>query len=77
MVRGETGCYPMSCDITCRVLTFWLRLVNTNNDAKISKIMYDFMYKMFMSNSYRYPWIVFVKTALDQLGLSRGFILYI
>ncbi len=35
--------------------------------------MYDIMYKMFMSNYYKYPWIAFVKTTLDQLGLSYIF----
>ena len=52
MVRGETGCYPMSCDITYCVPTFWLRLVSTNRHDKIAKIIYDCMYKMFVINAY-------------------------
>ena len=73
MVRGETGCYPMYFDITYRILTFWLRLVNTTKHDKISKILYNCMYAMFLSNSYCSPWIVFVKNSLDRLGLSYIF----
>ena len=59
MIRGETESYPMSCDITYRVLTFCLRLVQTTKSDK-----------MFLSNKYSHPWISYVKSSLDNIGLS-------
>jgi hypothetical protein len=73
MVRGETACLPMIYDIKCRVLIFWLNLMDPNQKSKICKVMYDAMYNMFNSNMYKCPWIDFVKNSLDQLGLSYIF----
>ncbi len=74
MVRGETGSFPVLCDIKMRVLNFWFKLVNDDKNKKISCIMYKCMYSMFLNNSYICPWILYVKKTLDELGMSDIFI---
>ena len=70
MVRGETGSYPISIDITCRVLNYWFNLVNCENANKLTKVMYNYMLPLFTSGEFIYPWLNFVKTTLDNLGMS-------
>jgi len=72
MVRGETGSFPLQCDIQQRVLNYWLNLVNFDNN-RISKAMYNCMYEMHVTNVYSHPWIKYVKCKLDDLGLSYIF----
>lgn len=72
MVRGDTGSFPMACDIKLRVLCFWFKLVSNGKD-KISKIIYECMLKMFELNDFQCKWISYVKNTLDSLGMSYIF----
>ncbi len=74
MVRGETGCYPCSIDIKCRVLNYWHSLGIDDNDNKIVKEMYNCIFNLFSSDSYVYPWLKFVKSSLDDIGLTFIFL---
>ena len=70
MVRGETGCYPCSIDVKCRLLNYWFRLGIDEKSSKIVIEMFNCIFKMFSSGSYKYPWLDYVKTSLDKIGLS-------
>lgn len=74
MVRGETGCNPLKVDVTCKVLSYWFKVVNCQNEYKIANIMYRCMYSMFNEGSFKCQWLTFVKDKLDRLGLSEVFI---
>jgi len=54
MVRGETGVYPISLDITARVLNYWFKLVKCGNSSKISKIIYETMLSMYHTERYKH-----------------------
>ena len=69
-VRGETGCIPASVDAKFRVLCYWYKLVNISDNSRICKVIYDLMLKMYVDGSLRHHWIGFIKTPLDNLGLS-------
>ena len=73
MVRGETGCFPISCEVESRILNYWFKLVINNRPGKIANIMYNCMYKMYQLNSFTCKWIDHVRKSLDQLGLSYIF----
>ena len=64
-VCGET-----SVDVKSRVLCYWYKLVNISDNSRICKVMYDLMLKMYVDGSYKHHWIDFIKTTLDNLGLS-------
>ena len=74
MVRGETGCYPCSIDVKCRLLNYWFKLGIEDNDNKIVKEMYNCISKLYSSNNYLYPWLDYVKNSLDSIGLSFIFL---
>ena len=42
MLHGETGRYPISIDIKCKMIAFWSRLINGNCN-KLSYKMYSFL----------------------------------
>ena len=43
MLHGETGRYPISIDIKCKMIAFWSRLINGNCN-KLSYKMYSFLF---------------------------------
>jgi hypothetical protein len=73
MVRGETGVYPISLDITARVLNYWFKMVKCGNSSKISNIIYETMLSMYHTDRYKHHWIIFVKNTLDKLDMSFMF----
>ena len=43
MVYGETGTYPISIDIYCRMISFWVKAISSNA-LRLSMIMYNIVY---------------------------------
>ena len=71
MVLGELGKLPLAETIRSRVLLFWFKIVTNKNKHKLSCIMYQLARKMFNSSvEYNSKWITYVKTSLEDLGLS-------
>jgi len=68
MVYGETGRYPLAIKVKTRVLNFWTKLLM--NQTKLSGIMYNLLYSMYSSENYNSKWLLFVKSVLDETGLS-------
>ena len=52
------------------MLCFWYKLVCRLNIGKLSSIAYWFIYKMHLSNTAWSQYIDFIKTNLENLGLS-------
>ena len=69
MVYGETGKYPLDITIKSRLLMFWFNLAYTTTQ-KLSSLLYKFLLKLYEQNIYQNSYIKFVKTTLDQLGLT-------
>ena len=44
--------------------------MNISDNSRICKVVYDLMLKMYVDGSYKHHWIDFIKTTLDNLGLS-------
>ena len=64
MVWGELGRFPVEFTINCRMLGFWHKLRNGNNN-KISCILYKMLYNMHMNNYYSDEWILKVQNILN------------
>ena len=56
MVYGELGSYPVSLTIKIRLISFWLKLISTPDD-RISKQMYNLIYRMHQNNTHQSAWL--------------------
>ena len=67
MVYGECGRFPLIIDIKCRTLTFWNKLKSSNKlSSKIARLLYI----MNINGTQGFKWIEFVKSTIDEIGLS-------
>lgn len=69
MVYGELGRMPLYLIMHIRTLTFWGRLIN-GEQTKLSSVMYRLLYRMDMAGTYSSPWLVNVKSILNNAGFS-------
>ena len=63
----------VSVDVEFWVLCYWYKLVNLVDNSRICKVMYDLLLKMYVDLSYKHHSIDFIKTTIDNLGLSFSF----
>ena len=74
MIYGELGIYPMSVYIQLRMVNFWSKIVN-GDDNKIAKIIYRYMFLKTSQNNFRSDWLKYVKDTLDRCGYSNIWLL--
>ena len=71
MIYGELGITHLNLSIENRILYFWA--VNGKPD-KISVILYKFAYELHKRNIYQSPWITYVNSSLDRIGISDNWL---
>ena len=59
MVYGELGRYPLLIAAKMRILSFWVRLI-TSQETKISCMLYKLLYTMHVSNFYHNKWLMYI-----------------
>ncbi len=69
MVCGELERYPISIT-KVRMVVFWYKLI-TGKKTKLSIRMYYILHNLFIQNKYVSPWLTFIKSTLDECGLSN------
>ena len=69
IIYGEFGIYPLEIDIFTRMISFWTRLITSEN-YKLSSDMYWVLYTHDIHNNVRSKWIGIIKTILIECGLS-------
>ena len=69
MIYGELGRYPLSIVTKKRIISFLYKLVSGNTN-KLSSSLYRILLNDFLSETYEYDWISFVKSIFDDTGLS-------
>ena len=69
MVLGETGRYPLSISVKCRMISYWSKLLCQNKN-KISHIMYNVIYLYNSNGVYTSPWLSEINNLLDHTGNS-------
>ena len=69
MVLGETGRYPLSISIKCRMISYWAKLL-CQKESKLSNIMYKVIYQYNSNGVYTSPWLSEIKNILDNTGHS-------
>ena len=70
MIYGELGIYPMSLYIQLRMVNFWSKMVN-GDDNRIAKILYKYMFLKNSDNQFRSDWLKYIKDILDKCGYSN------
>jgi len=70
MILGEFGKFPLNLEVKIRTLCFWYRLVTTIKDNKLSNIVYTFLFNLYEKGLYISPYLKFVHSTLNNLGLS-------
>ena len=70
MVYGELGEYPVDIDIKCRMLGFWLKLIN-GKQTKYSCILYHILLYRFNAGLIKSDWISSVKRILVDSGFNN------
>ena len=69
MVYGELGKYPVSVHIKTRMLNYWSRLI-TGKQIKFCFVVYQCLLKLYNENTFRSPWLSYIKTLLNNSGMS-------
>lgn len=70
MVYGETGTYPVYIDICCRIISFWVKLLNPVG-LKYSSVLYKVSYSLYRFSGYSmFKWLDNVRNILVTCGLS-------
>ncbi len=70
MVYGELGSYPISITIKVQMVVFGYKLI-TGKEIKLSTTMFHIFYSFFIQSKYVSPWLAFIKSTLDECGLSN------
>ena len=70
MIYGELGIYPMSLYIQLRMVNFWSKMVN-GDDNRIAKILYKYVFLKNSDNQFRSDWLKCIKDILDKCGYSN------
>lgn len=68
-VYGELGKYPVSVHIKSRMLNYWARLL-TGKQTKLCFVMYEGLLKLYNENTFRSPWLSYIKSLLNNSGMS-------
>ena len=69
MVYGELGRFKLSRKIECRMISFWCRLLNGNQN-KLSFLMYRLLRSHFERGDYKSRWLSKLKEIMDSSGFS-------
>ena len=70
MVLGELGKMPVEIVIKGRVLSYWFRLIQPDNQGKIAAVMYRLMFQLHTKGLYESRYITFVKNTLQDIGMN-------
>ena len=61
---------PLHVDIQTRTISFWLKLVENDNQSKLSVIMYNIIYNFSNERKANILWVNNIKNLLCSLGFS-------
>ena len=74
MLYYELGLFPMEVHVKIRVLGYWLKLLVASN-TKISKLLYNVQYHLFVVNGIKSKWLVYIYDILHRNGLGYVWLL--
>ena len=69
VVYGELGVYPLEISIKCRMINFWVKLLNGKN-SKLSYLMYCCLLELYRLGTYLSPWLTCIRDICNNCGMS-------
>ena len=70
MVYGELGRCPIFVSINKIMVGYWSRVVQ-GKETKLSRKIYECMYRLHTEGKYSSPWLLHIKNVLNHCGLSH------
>ena len=70
MVLGESGKLSVTYHIQCKMINFWLIIINGSESKMVVK-MYKVLHQKFIDNSYKSPWLKYIHKILINCGLGN------
>ena len=70
IIYGELGKFPLEITAKSRMLSYWYKLVDNRNRDKLSSIVYNLLFSMYVADSYKSPFLITVENILNEIGLS-------
>ena len=70
MVHGELGVFPVDIAVKERMIGYWAKLV-TGKETKLAVKMYSVMYRMHIEGEFSSPWLLHIKTILENCGMAN------
>ena len=64
MIYEELGIMHLNTDIQTRVITFWSKLIENDNQNKLSVTMYTIIYELSNRNRINVKWIQYLRNTL-------------
>ena len=69
MVYGELGRFPIDIVIKCRMVLYWVNILNSD-ERKLNRKMYNVLFRLYQDNMYKSPWLSYIHRTLDECGLG-------
>jgi hypothetical protein len=74
MVLGDLGKCPLELNVKQRMLMYWFKLVTSDNQYKLSSILYQLAFKKDENNIFCTSWVKSIKNILRDIGLPEMWI---
>lgn len=68
IVYGELGVYPLEVTIKCKIINFWVRLIN-GKTSKLSYLMYCCLLELYRRGVYLSPWLTYIRDICNNCGM--------
>jgi hypothetical protein len=70
MIYGETGKFPVTVHVKCRMLCFWYKLRSEQSRNKLSYLIYKCLFHLYTAEKHRNAYLASIETIFNELGLS-------
>ena len=70
MVYGELGATPLFLISQSRMVMFWARIKQVEENPKISSLLFQILLKMYKNDTFCSPWVTTVKNVLEGCGFA-------
>ena len=72
MLYGELGATPLSLIAQSRMVMFWGKIKQEEENPKIVSLMFQILLKMYKNDTFCSPWVTTVKNVLEGCGNTNG-----
>ena len=67
----ELGRYPVDTKIKTSIIAYWSRVVNDQNQKKLTSLLYKTLYHLYTTGVFRSTWMETIETVLNECGMSN------